>query len=47
MSFMARHKIVWNDFIQALLGLKGEGQDARSNLIEHHIFMEIATLRSQ
>jgi len=27
-----KHKIVWNDFEQVLLGLKSEGQEARSNL---------------
>ncbi len=32
MVFMARHKIIWNNFEQALLGPKGEGQDARNNL---------------
>jgi len=47
MFFMAWHKIVWNDFEQALLGPQGEGQDARSNLILSSTFLEIATLRSQ
>ena len=41
---IARHKIVWNDFEQALLGPQGEGQDARSNLQKSAIHCEIASL---
>ena len=40
----ARHKIVRNDFEQALLGPKGEGQEARSNLQKSGIRYEIAAV---
>ena len=35
----SRHKIVWNDFEQDLLDPKGEGQDARSNLMMDSTFL--------
>jgi len=38
------HKIVWNDFEQALLDPKGEGQEARSNLYKSDADHEIATV---
>ena len=41
---MTKHKIVWNDFEQALLGPKGEGQEARSNLQKNAIHHEIAAV---
>ena len=42
--YRARHKIVWNDFEQALLGPQGAGQGARSNLMLDALSLEIATL---
>jgi len=39
-----KHKIVRNDFEQALLGPKGEGQEARSNLQKAAIYDKIAAV---
>lgn len=41
---MVKHKIAWSDFEQALLGPKGEGQEARSILQKSAVNYEIATV---